>query len=470
VSLLVVGISHRSAPVRVLERAVVSNADVAKLLDELLHCQDVSEALLLSTCNRVEVYATVETFHGGLAEVSGVLARHAGAEVAELADYLYVHYAAAAVEHLFSLACGLDSMVVGESQILGQLRAAYAVADAAGTVGRTLHELAQNALRVGKRVHAETEIDHAGASVVSEALADAASVLGAPGSFTEPHGALAGTRALLVGAGSMAGLSAAHLRRAGVSCLTVVNRSSAGAVRLAEAARAEGTQAAAVGLGQLAIELADADVVVACTAAAETVITRETVLAALAGRAATRHLVICDLGMPRNVEASVGQLPGVTVVDLETLRNRLCDAPTGLDEQQARRLVAEEVRAYLAAQRSAEVTPTVTALRRRAAEVIDGELLRLDSRLPDLAPAVRDELARTVRRVVDKLLHAPTVRIKQFASAPGGTSYADALRELFELDPQVPAVVSAPGNVETGQSGHATRGVIDQKKLDGGDR
>jgi glutamyl-tRNA reductase len=172
--------------------------------------------------------------------------------------------------------------------------------------------------------------------------------------------------------------------------------------------------------------------------------------------------------MPRNVEASVAQLPGVTVVDLETLRNRLRDAPTGLDEQQGRRLVTEEVRAYLAAQRSAEVTPTVTALRRRAAEVIDSELLRLDSRLPELSPVVRDELARTVRRVVDKLLHAPTVRIKQFASAPGGTSYADAIRELFELDPQISAVVSAPGNVETGQS--ATRGVSDQGKLDGGDR
>src|SRR3954470_11237867 len=175
---LVVGLSHRTAPVPVLERVTVAEPDLGKVLDELLRSPSVSEAMLLSTCNRVEVYAFVETFHGGMNDVVNVLAAQAGAEPAELFEHLYVHYAAAAVEHVFRGAGGLDSMVVGEAQILGQLRSSYNTADTAGTVGRTLHELAQNALRVGKRVHTETGIDHAGASVVSEALSDAERELG----------------------------------------------------------------------------------------------------------------------------------------------------------------------------------------------------------------------------------------------------------------------------------------------------
>jgi glutamyl-tRNA reductase len=177
-SVLVVGLSHRSAPVDVLERAAVGSADVPKLLDEMLHAEHVSEVVLLSTCNRIEVYAVVDTFHGGLADVSAVLARHAALALTELTEHVYVHYAGSAVQHLFAVSSGLDSMVVGEAQILGQLRAAYAAADEAGTVGRVLHELAQHALRVGKQVHAFTGIDAAGASVVSEALADAAGSLG----------------------------------------------------------------------------------------------------------------------------------------------------------------------------------------------------------------------------------------------------------------------------------------------------
>ncbi|MDT7710522.1 MAG: glutamyl-tRNA reductase, partial [Pseudonocardiales bacterium] len=173
-SVLVVGLSHRSAPVEVLERAAVGADDVPKLLDEMVHSTHVSEVVLLSTCNRIEVYAVVDAFHGGLADVSAVLSRHSGMPLTELTEHFYVHYAGSAVQHLFAVASGLDSMVVGEAQILGQLRAAYATADETGTVGRSLHELAQQALRVGKRVHASTGIDGAGASVVSEALADAA--------------------------------------------------------------------------------------------------------------------------------------------------------------------------------------------------------------------------------------------------------------------------------------------------------
>ncbi|WP_086822038.1 glutamyl-tRNA reductase [Allokutzneria sp. NRRL B-24872] len=439
-TLLAVGLSHRTAPVRVLERAAVSGDEAGKLLDELLRCPNVSEAVLVATCNRVEVYAVVDAFHGGLADVSGVLARQAGTDVGQLSAHLYVHYAARAVEHLFRVASGLDSMVVGEAQVLGQLRTAYGEADKAGTVGKVLHELVQQALRVGKRVHSETGIDHAGASLVTEALADAAAVLGT----------LSGRRALIVGSGAMGGLAAAHLRRAGVAEIVVANRTPENGQRLAEIIAAEGVAARATGLSELDVELATADVVFACTGATEVVIDA----GMLAG--ASRDIVLCDLGLPRDIDPAAAEVPGVRVVDLESLQARLSDAEAGADTRLATELVAEEVRAYLAAQRSAAVTPTVTALRRRAAEVVDAELLRLSTRLPELAPEVRDELSLTVRRVVDKLLHTPTVRVKQLASAPGGSDYADALRELFALDPQAPAAVGAldpfTHGVHSGQS------------------
>ena len=437
-NVLVVGMSHRSAGVRDLERASKSTADTAKVLHELLSCEHVNEVLLLSTCNRVEVYAVVETFHGGLSDLSSVLACQTGEDTVALCEKLYVHYAAAAVEHLFSVAAGLDSMVVGEPQILGQLRSAYAAADANGTVGRTLHELIQYGLRVGKRIHSDTDIDAAGASVVAEALSDAERVLGG----------LAGRSALIVGAGSMGGLAAASLRRAGIGDVVIANRTEANGTRLAAALTGEGVPARAIGLDGLATCLADTDVLLACTGAMDVVVHAGTVADGLARRAAGRPLVVCDLGLPRDVDAAVADLPGVTVVDLETLRERLADAPTGRTTDRARDILAEEVRGYLAAQRSAEVTPTVTALRRRAAEVVDAELLRLDSRLPELDEQVRGELAKTVRRVVDKLLHTPTVRVKQLASAPGGASYADALRELFELDPKAAAAVSAAAAID----------------------
>ncbi|MEU4444314.1 glutamyl-tRNA reductase [Actinosynnema sp. NPDC050801] len=433
-SVLVVGLSHRTTPVPVLERVAVADADRGKVLDQLLTAPSVSEAVLLSTCNRVEVYAVVETFHGGMNEVVEVLARQAGAEPADLFEHLYVHYSAAAVEHLFSVAGGLDSMVVGEAQILGQLRNSYNTADDQGVVGRTLHELIQHALRVGKRVHTETDIDHAGASVVSEALADAAAALEG----------LEHRKALIVGAGSMGGLAAAHLRRAGIGEVVIANRTPANGERLATALRADGVHATSTGLDTLTDEIAKADVLFACTGSVGTVVGAEHI----GDRAPDRPLVVCDLGLPKDVDPAAALLDGVRVVDLETLQRRLSDAPTGQGTLRAAEIVAEEVRAYLAGQRSAGVTPTVTALRKRAAEVVDAELLRLDSRLPELPGPVRDELAKTVRRVVDKLLHTPTVRVKELAAAPGGAGYAEALRELFGLDPQAPSAVSTPHSTQ----------------------
>lgn len=445
-SLLVVGLSHRSAPVGVLEQVAASCADVGKVSDQLLKREHVAEAMLLSTCNRVEVYAVVAAFHGGLAEITDVLAQQSAITLDRLSDHLYVRYAAAGVEHLFSVAAGLDSMVVGEPQILGQVRAAYAAAEQAGTVGRTLHEVVQQALRVGKRVRAETGIAAAGASVVSEALVATSAALTAgamPDQTVPDQVGLAGQRVLVLGAGSMGCLAAAQLRRAGVAEIIVANRTPDSARRLAALCEAEGTAARAVGLDGVAAALATVDVVICCTGATGAVLSVEEVASACVHRRTS--LVVCDLGLPRNAEPAVGDLPGVTLLDLSTVARRLEQRGTGSDAVgAAHRLVAHEVRGYLVAQRTAEVTPTVAALRRRAAEVVDAELLRLDGRLPALDTAVRDELAQTVRRVVDKLLHAPTIRVKQLAEAGGGEAYADALRELFELDPQAPAVITAP--------------------------
>ena len=443
-SLVVVGLSHRSAPVGVLERVATSVADPGKVLAQLLEREHVAEALLLSTCNRVEIYAVVTTFHGGLADITDVLAHQSTIALDELSDHLYVHYAAAGVEHLFSVAAGLDSMVVGEPQILGQLRTAYAGAEQAGTIGRTLHEVVQQALRIGKRIHAETGIDSAGASVVSEALAAATVELSADGGA-----GLTGRRVLVLGAGAMGGLAAAQLRRAGVAEIVLANRTQASAQRLAALCTAEGTPARAVGLEGVPSALPDVDLVICCTGAIGAVLSVDQVIDSLgvnqttdAGRAL---LVVCDLGLPRNVEPGVGQVPGVILLDLGTVAQRLEQRGSGSNAVSAAQcLVSQEVRDYLATQRAAEVTPTVAALRRRAAEVVEAELLRLEGRLPALDTAVRDELARTVRRVVDKLLHAPTVRVKQLAEADGGQAYADALRELFELDPQTAAAIAAP--------------------------
>ena len=432
-SVLLFGVSHRSAPVSVLEQLSTDESDQAKIVDQVLQSSLVTEAMVLSTCNRVEVYAVVEAFHGGLSVIGQVLSEHSGMSLNDLTKYAYVRYAEAAVEHLFAVASGLDSAVVGEQQVLGQVRRAYAAAEANHTVGRTLHELSQRALSVGKRVHSETGIDAAGASVVSVALGMAETKLGS----------LAGRTAVVIGAGSMGSLSAKHLVRAGIERVHVVNRSLPRARRLAHSIRDQSVAADAYPLDHIAGVLGDADVVVSCTGAVRPVVSLADAHRGLMGRSEREELVICDLGMPRDVDPAIAGLPGVFVVDMDRIQREPSARAAASDAEAARSIVAAEVANYLAGQRMAEVTPTVTALRQRAADVVEAELLRLDNRLPGLDAVHRDEVAKTVRRVVDKLLHAPTVRVKQLASAPGGDSYAEALRELFELDQQAVDAVAA---------------------------
>ena len=421
-SVVVVGLSHRTAPVSVLERAAVPAEDLRKVLDELHHAETISEVLLLSTCNRIEVYADVARFHPAVAEISSVLSRNSGLAVSALSEHLYVHFAEAAAEHILSVASGLDSMVVGESQILGQLRSAYALSNDVGSVGTVLHDLAQTALRVGKRVHSETGIDSAGASIVSVALDQAAAVLGS----------LQGLRAVVVGAGSMGALAGATLRRRGVTDIVIANRSRERADRVAEILG--GT---AVALADLPAALATADILVSSTGAAGIVVEP-----AAMGDRAGRPLAVLDLALPRDVDPAVGALPGVTYVDLESLRARGAMVSDD-DVDAATAIVSAELSDYLAAQLQLAVAPTVTALRARANQVVEAELTRLNSRLPSIDDAVRREVADAVRRAVEKVLHAPTVRVKELAATPGGDQYAAVLRELFDLDPAAVDAVAA---------------------------
>ncbi|MGC0375790.1 glutamyl-tRNA reductase [Streptomyces sp. SAI-229] len=553
-SLLVVGLSHRSAPVSVLERASLSEDARIKLLQDTVAAEPATEAAVLSTCNRIELYADVDKFHAGVAELSTLLAQHSGVGLEELTPYLYVHYEDRAVHHLFSVACGLDSMVVGEGQILGQIKDALARAQDLHTAGRLLNDLFQQALRVGKRAHSETGIDRAGQSLVTFGLEQLA--IGAPVETWARD-----KKALVIGAGSMSSLAAATLARAGVAEIVIANRTPERAERLAEILT-EGDDtdvlARAVPMGSVPFELTRADVVVSCTGATGLVLTADAIAAGVESRvggqpaagtvpaeeaplpptsvgteegcpldlsavrpgfsvmgeaavagmdaatleqhaawaagttvdrrrsertgrggpeadaeligalAATASAVgriperrrpepvaepprpepvlfLLDLAMPRDIDAAAHRLAGVRLVDIESLAEASADAPMAADVDQVRRIVSDEVAAFGAAQRAAHITPTVVALRTMAADVVAGEIARLEGRLPGLDDKHRAEITQTVRRVVDKLLHAPTVRVKQLAAEPGGAGYADALRTLFDLDPETVASVSRAG-------------------------
>jgi glutamyl-tRNA reductase len=443
VSVLVVGLSHKSAPVAALERASVSGDTLGKLLHDVARLPDIAETFVISSCNRVEVYAEVDRFHGAVAGVCELLSRYSGIPAAELTSSLYVHYEDRAVQHLLAVSSGLESMVVGEVQILGQVRTALKVAGDHGTLGRSLRDLGRLALRAGKRARAETGIDRLGVSLVSVGIDLAVAVLShdqEPPTENEP-GRLRGLHVLVVGAGAMSGLAVATTARAQAARVTVASRTRAPATRLA--ARVGG---AVADLAELPAAIAAADLVISCTGAAGLVISEAMVREALDDRDQATPLVFLDLAMPRDVDPAVAGLPGVSVIGMDTLQGSAQDG-VGADEvAKVRAILDEEFAVYGSAARVALVTPTVVALRAKAATVVDAELARLAGRLSEegVSGHALEEMAQTVRRVVDKLLHAPTVRVKELASSPDGEEYAAALRVLFDLDPRtVDAVTHA---------------------------
>ncbi|WP_335991544.1 glutamyl-tRNA reductase [Glycomyces sp. MUSA5-2] len=448
-NLLVVGISHRSAAVETLERLAVGPEAAADLARALLRGGEVREAVVLSTCNRVEVYAVAASFHGGLSAIVDELHRIWGlTELQADLDFAscgYVRHGADAVAHAFRVAAGLDSMVAGEPQILGQLRDAYDTAREADQVGRHLHELFQQALRVGKRIHAETDVDAAAPSIVTAALDLAERALAEAG-FAN---GLTETRAAVVGAGSMGSLATATLARSGVKSLAVANRDRAKAERLAEV-----WDAAPADYADLAGLAAGVDLLVCATSSPEPVLRA----ADLAGR--TRPLVVCDLALPKDVAEEVALLPGVTVVDIAEIQKADAAGAAADTLAEVERLLAEEIAAFNESLRADAVTPTVAALRSAAADIVDAELARV-ARRGDFTDDQRAEVARTVHRVVQRLLHEPTVRVRELAGQPGAPDYARALRDLFALDAAVLTAAEGDHLVEALKISPATAPVAD---------
>lgn len=428
-TLVVVGLSHRSAPFDLLEATNLDAGGARDLRRRLLAGDQVREAVVLSTCNRTEVYVDGATFHGAVAAVGQTLAESAGLTVADLRDHLYVHHEDRAVAHTFAVACGLDSMAIGEAQILGQLRASLSASQQDQHVGPALNGVLQRALRVGKRAHHETGIDAVSVSLVEAGLAEAESVIGP----------LAGAQVLVVGAGAMSGLAMATITRRGVAAARVISRTRSRAERLAASYDAQ-----AASMSSLAEHLRWADLVITCTGASGRVITTAEVEQAVAHRDG-RPLAFVDLALPHDVEHAVAGLPGVHRFGLEELGEALeADGTATAEVAAVRGLVADEVGRHLERRRMESIAPTVAALRSRAADVVTAELARLDQRLPELGDSERAQVHLTVHRVVEKLLHGPTVRMKELAAGSGSGEYAAAVRELFDLDPSTVAAVSVP--------------------------
>ena len=426
-SVVVVGLNHRTVALPVLERMTVSSERLPKALADLRSRDHVSEAVVLSTCMRTEVYLVAEGFHGALADVRNFLSELGYVAPEDFSDHLYSYYADAAVAHLFKVAAGLDSAVVGETQILGQVRHAWERAHAEGVAGATLSALFRSALEAGKRARSETGIAR-GTTSVSQAAVQLAS---------ERLGGLAGRSILVLGAGEMgeglatalAGTAGPGGRRDGPAEVLVANRNRTRAAALA--ARVGGR---AVGFGELATALEEVDVLLTSTGSPTVVVEAsdlEEVVAARRGR----PLLVVDVAVPRDVDPAAGRIDGVTLLDMDDLR-RFAEAGVAERRREIARvqeILAEEVERYLASSAERTAAPTVGAFRRQAEAVRRAELERFAGRLESLDPHQREVVEALTRGIVGKLLHEPTVRLKAAAGSPRGERLAESLRALFDL-------------------------------------
>jgi glutamyl-tRNA reductase len=416
-SLLVIGVNHRSGPLSLLERVTLQPDEARKAVAALAARDNVREVAVLSTCNRTEVYAVTERFHGAYADIRDFLCDLGGLSPDELHSHLYTEHDDAAVTHLFDVAAGLDSAVLGESEILGQVRQAWELAQAEGGARTTLNLLFRHALAVGKRARTETAIGRGTASVSHAAVELAADHLGD----------LTGRTVLVVGAGAMGAGIAVALHKAGVGEIRVANRSID---RGAEIASRVGGRA--VGFDELVTSIAVADVVLTSTGSGTPVLTEQLVRAAHDGE---RPLLLVDIAVPRDVEPVVGGLPGVTVLDLDDLRD-WADRALASRSQEADRvrvLVHEEVERFELEIAALQAAPLIASMHDRAENVRSGELARYAARLSGLDVAQRDAVEALTRSIVAKLLHEPSVRLKQQAGSPQGERNAAAVADLFDL-------------------------------------
>ncbi len=419
-SVVVIGLNHRTMPLDLFERMTVDGARLPKALHDLSGREHVGEVVVLSTCNRTEVYAIAERFHGAYADVRNFLSELAFVAPDAFADHLYVHYDAEAERHLFSVAAGLDSAVIGESEILGQVRTAWEKAGEEATAGPVLNLLFRHALETGKRARTDTGIARGTASVSHAAVEMAA----------ERLGDLGDKRVLILGAGDMAEGMATALQGAGVQDVLVANRTWRKARELAHRIGGQ-----AVRLSDLSPALLEVDVLLTSTGATVPVVEHDDFAPVMAERAG-RPLLIVDIAVPRDVDPSVGELAGVTLLDINDLRRF---AQAGIERRShelaaVEAIVDEELARFRSASSARTAAPLVGALHGWADQVRAAELDRFDARLQDLDPRQRAAVEALTRGLVAKLVHGPTVALKDNAGSPTGERLAEALRQLFDLD------------------------------------
>jgi glutamyl-tRNA reductase len=415
-SVLVLGLNHKTAPIGLLERVAVPTEQAPKALLSLVQRAHVVEAVILSTCNRVEVYADVTRYHGGVADLRDFFLEWGGLAPEELASLTYDYFDERAAAHLFAVTSGLDSMVVGERQIALQVKQAFIRAQAEGSSGRVLSSLFRQALRVGKRTRSETDISTGAQSMVDVGLQAAGQVLGP----------LQGRTVLVVGAGKMGGMAASRVRRAAERIL-IVNRSVEKGERLAQ--RVDGDT---LDFADLSRGLRQADLVLCSTGSPSPIISEETVAETMRHRPG-RPLVLLDIAVPRDVDPGCSSVPGVMVLDIDAVRVLTDSGQTGAEVAKARLLVEQEAQRFAAWTRSVRVEPTIAALRARAEAIRGAELQRLASRLASLDDRQREAVETLTRGIINTLLHEPSVRLKAIADERGGGMHAVALRDLFDL-------------------------------------
>ncbi|CAB4604444.1 unannotated protein [freshwater metagenome] len=418
-SVVVVGLNHRTVPLALLERVTIDDGRLPKALHDVLSHDHVSEAVVLSTCNRTEVYVVAEKFHPAYGDLRTFFSELAFAAPEELADHLYVHDADAAAGHLFRVASGIDSAVVGEAEILGQVRHSWDIAQTEGAAGSQLNLLFRHALEVGKRARTETGIGRHVASVSTAAVAMAA----------ERLGSLEGRSILVMGAGEMGEGMVRALATNGVSDIRIANRTWENAADLAE--RLGGTP---IRLAELDAALSEVDLLLTGTGANSMIIEHADIERVMRARG-DREILVVDVAVPRDVDPAAADIPGVTILDMDDLR---AFAEAGMAERRrevasVESMCAEELERYLAVSSAREVAPLVSRLHEQSEDIRIAELDRLRARLGDLDDRQIEALDALTKGIVAKLLHQPTVRLKDAAGSPRGERLAEALRDLFEL-------------------------------------
>jgi glutamyl-tRNA reductase len=414
-SLVLIGVNHKTAPIEVRERIAISGEALPEITRALAAVPGVAECMIVSTCNRVEILAAVESHQNDLA---GFLHRHFGLDPALLAPHLYEHRDQEAVRHLFRVAASLDSMVVGEPQILGQVKEAFAVARASGTVGGQLEHLLQSAFAAAKKVRSETEIGSNSVSIASVAVELARKIFGS----------LEGRTVFLVGAGKMSELAARHLVQQGAGAILVTNRTQERARLMAESFAGQ-----VIPFDQLYDAASQADIVITSTGAPHPIFHREHGVAFL-HRRRNRPMFFIDIAVPRDVDPEMGKLEGIFVYDIDDLQQVAAAhlSERSREAKDAEALIAAEVERFHQRQLAVNAAPAIVALQQQAEEIRQAELHRAQVRLGSLNAEQLAAVEALTRGLVNKFLHPPMQALKQAARENDETRLT-ALCETWSL-------------------------------------